>query len=171
MVSLLVQLQHDDVRFAAPWFTSTEVVDRDAQQQPPVVRRDEVPATASALYPARSIAERTSSTVSSSTCPENADLPRGHIDFYFDACWQLGLSYCSTNTLSTTAARHIKNIEMDHVSLLWLIHVLTMNLATVGRSSSFAKINRASRSRAALAQADKAMPIRSCLPSCMLRGT
>jgi len=69
MVSLLVQLQHDDVRFAAPWFTSTEVVDRDEQQQPPVVRRDEFATTASALYPARSIAERTSSTVSSSACP------------------------------------------------------------------------------------------------------
>jgi len=68
--------------------------------------------------------------------PRNADLPRGHIDFYFDACWELGLSYCSTNALSTPAARHIRNIEMDHVSLLWLIHVLTMNVATVARSSS-----------------------------------
>jgi hypothetical protein len=45
-------------------------------------------------------------------------------------------SYCSTNALSATAARHIRNIEMDHVNLLWLIHVVTMNLSTVVRSRS-----------------------------------
>src|SRR3989344_5733355 len=61
----------------------------------------------------------------------NADLPRGHIDFYFDARWHLSLSDCSTNALSATAACHIRNIEMDHVSLLWLIHCLTMNLSTM----------------------------------------
>jgi len=83
--------------------------------------------------------------------PRNADLPCCHIDFYANAIRQLRLSYRSTNALGAAAACHIGNIEMDHVSLLRLIHILTMNLVMMRRSSSFAKINRASRSRAAIA--------------------